>query len=404
MVTRELKPSQVRGLLLLLVLVPLIPTVLLVRLMITVVESERTAARESAEAFYSQSLRVSTSSLTNHLANSPVQPSGDNEAAVKAIHDFYRETFGSEVDIRVVEHGALPGKDYLAQQTLAPPWQKWRVILIPATGRAPGSTDLFKDYGWIAGSGLVVTLIIAAVAAVALYSQLRLNKLESNALATVAHELRTPLSSMQVLVDTLQHGGARNAERHGEYLELIAGQMRRLIGVTENFLTLSSAKSRNGNHAKESIFVAELLNDAVRNVIEAYPTAAGCLAVDAEPDLPAIRGDRVSLTSMFGNLIGNAVKHSERAPRVKISAKQVAGGVSVAISDNGPGIPKGDRAKIFERFYQSNQRLSRSREGCGLGLSIARAVAEAHAGRLTLEDSSSEGSTFAVWLPATARH
>ena len=127
--------------------------------------------------------------------------------------------------------------------------------------------------------------------------------------------------------------------------------------------------------------------------------------MDVPPDLPDLQVDRDAIVEALLNLLQNAVKHSP-APR-RIARPRPASGRSIglAVEDNGPGIAKRDRKRIFEKFYQVDTRLSSPTQGkvdrgSGLGLSIVRAVARAHGGRVEVESEVGHGSRFTLWLPA----
>ncbi len=115
--------------------------------------------------------------------------------------------------------------------------------------------------------------------------------------------------------------------------------------------------------------------------------------------LYTIRGDETQLTSMFSNLVENAVKYTPPDGRVEVSGSSNESEVVVRISDTGIGIPEKNLARIFERFYRVDKARSKETGGTGLGLSIVRHVAENHGGRVTVESSLGEGSAFTVYLP-----
>ena len=112
-----------------------------------------------------------------------------------------------------------------------------------------------------------------------------------------------------------------------------------------------------------------------------------------------VRGDETQLTSMFSNLVENAVKYTPVGGRVEVTAESDEGEVVVRVSDTGIGIPEKSLARIFERFYRVDKARSKETGGTGLGLSIVRHIAENHGGHVTVESTPGEGSTFTVRLP-----
>jgi two-component system sensor histidine kinase SenX3 len=119
--------------------------------------------------------------------------------------------------------------------------------------------------------------------------------------------------------------------------------------------------------------------------------------------LYTVPGDETQLHSMFTNLVDNAVKYTPPGGRVEVSGTSGESGVTVRISDTGIGIPEGKLPRIFERFYRVDKARSKETGGTGLGLSIVRHVAENHGGRVTVESTPGEGSTFTVFLPRRRR-
>jgi two-component system, OmpR family, sensor histidine kinase SenX3 len=112
-----------------------------------------------------------------------------------------------------------------------------------------------------------------------------------------------------------------------------------------------------------------------------------------------VRGDETQLTSMFTNLVDNAVKYTPPGGRVEVTGGLEGSEIVIRVSDTGIGIPEGKLPRIFERFYRVDKARSKATGGTGLGLSIVKHIAENHGGRVTVESTSGEGSTFTVYLP-----
>ncbi len=238
----EIKPKQLRALLLLLVLVPFIPLVLMLRFMVDALESTRTVAMERTSRVYQQALSSALSSLEKHLATAP------KPARAERVFEFYRELFSSEIEVWLIDASgnpalpeSRPGGPLVAQislKTIGQPWQV-QLHLVDQSSVNDSVREQFRTYAWTAGIVAVGICIIAAGAGIAVNRQLRLHELKNTSVATVAHELRTPLASMRMLVDTLREGRYTDEQQVAEYLDLIASENLRLSRLTDNFLTLS---------------------------------------------------------------------------------------------------------------------------------------------------------------------
>ena len=253
-----------------------------------------------------------------------------------------------------------------------------------------------------------VVVIVAAVAVTTLLGvrlmrrQVAIARLKNDLAATVSHELKTPLASMRVLVDTLLESRQMNEQQVQEYLELIARENERLSRLVQNFLTFSRMERK--QHALRFALVSprEIVDSAI-NAASDRLDAPGCrLEVQVDPDLPDVVADSDALTTALVNLLDNACKYSEEIKTINVKARTENGRVVFSVQDNGIGIPPKELKKVFRDFYQVDQRLSRERGGCGLGLSIVKFIVEAHGGTVSVESQPGRGSTFAIAIPAAA--
>ncbi len=257
-------------------------------------------------------------------------------------------------------------------------------------------------YMWAAGLGITVILTAALVMAAFLSRQARLARLKNDLIATVSHELKTPLSSMRVLIDTLVEGRCRDERQAGEYYGMIARENERLSRVIDNFLTFSRMERKGVAFDFAAVDVAEAVAAAAESVRERF-SRPGCeLSVDVAPHLPAVHADRDALVTVLLNLLDNAYKYTPDDKRISLRAWRDGGEVCLAVRDNGVGLSRRAARRAFDRFYQVDQRLSRAAGGCGLGLSIVKFIVDAHGGSIDVTSRAGEGSTFTVRLPAGA--
>lgn len=402
MILHEIKPKQLRALLLLLVLVPFIPMVLMLRFMLDALAGEREAALERAAGVYQQTLVNAGPSLTKHLANK-----GGGSQPEDA-RKFFRGLFDREIEIAIFDSGGRvvagpaspPGKSVARAplRHLDLPWHA-QLYLVDDKAIRESVRAQFKVYAWIALITATAICAIAGIAGIAVNRQLRLHELRNTSVATVAHELRTPLASMRLLVDTLREGRCRSEEQRREYLDILAAENLRLSRLTDNFLTHS--RLDRGQHAFTFAPVA------VRGVIEqavaalrARLHAPGCdFTLDVVEPLPELVADRDGLLTVLSNLLENAIKYTGEKKQITLRVRSTAESVVFTVTDNGVGLARAERKQIFEPFFQADQKLNRVREGCGLGLAIVHEIVVAHGGSIEVESEVGKGSMFAVTLP-----
>ena len=265
---------------------------------------------------------------------------------------------------------------------------------------AAASERQIAAYIWTGVLGIVLIAIAALLVGRHLVRQVKLTRLKNDFIATVSHELKTPLSSMRVLVDTLVEGHYRDQQQVREYLQLIAGENKRLTHLIDNFLTFSRMERNKRAFEFADIDPGEVATAAAELVRNRF-AAHGCeFDVDIAPKLPEIAGDRDALVTVLLNLLDNACKYSENNKQISLRAYESNGNVLFEVRDNGIGLSRRAARKIFDRFYQVDRSLSRNAGGCGLGLSIVKFIVEAHRGSVSVKSELGTGSTFTVKLPA----
>jgi len=218
-------------------------------------------------------------------------------------------------------------------------------------------------------------------------------------LADISHELRTPLTSIQGFAQAIAEGEASGAAI-APAANIIQRESRRLMRMVEGLLQVARLQSGAQELASERIDPAALLASA-RTALEPQAVDAG-VSFDfaTSPDLPSVRGDPDRLAQLFLNLLDNAVKHSPRGGHVRVDAMRDDRHAVVRVRDEGSGLPQGAEKRLFRRFYRGD---NAQRDGAGLGLAIAQAIAEAHGGSITARNiDGGRGAEFTVRLPASS--
>ena len=219
-------------------------------------------------------------------------------------------------------------------------------------------------------------------------------------IASVSHDLRTPLTSLRLLVDAIDDDLVTDPAMHRDYLRRISTNVHALSALIDDLFELSRLESGDIRWTLERVMLDEL----VRETIDAMrPHAeAGAVAVRAElaPSLAAAQANPEQIQRVLFNLIQNAIRHTPADGSVVVrAAPATAGVIEIEVSDTGPGIAGDDRDHVFEPFFQGAGDGSRSDGGAGLGLAISRAIIEAHGGRMWLADAE-RGTCVRFRLPS----
>ncbi len=224
-------------------------------------------------------------------------------------------------------------------------------------------------------------------------------------MADASHELRTPVAILRGEAEVTLSQAERSPQEYRQTLAVLREESQRLAHIIEDLFTLARADAGQYPLTLREVYLDEVAAEAlVRARSLALPKRIK-LTSTIEPDLPVL-GDEALLARMLLNLLDNAIKYSPPDSVVVLSCRGEGEQYVVSVSDNGPGIPAELQPRIFERFFRADKARSRSdREtgGAGLGLSIARWIAEAHQGQLVLTHSDNSGSTFTATFPARPR-
>jgi signal transduction histidine kinase len=229
----------------------------------------------------------------------------------------------------------------------------------------------------------------------------RLSALRADFVSLVSHELRSPLAAVIGAAQTLQgRWRSLRPEQRDAFLSLIGDETARLAALVVDVLDTSRIEAGTFTYRFEDVDLSRLLEDVVESAALSQQEVE--ILVSAGPGLSTIRGDRGRLRQVLANLVENAVKYSPEGGTVGVRATLENGTASIAVSDRGPGIAEDQQARIFEKFGRADL-PGGSKPGTGLGLFIARSIAEAHGGSLEVESVPDEGATFTLRLPAGHR-
>jgi signal transduction histidine kinase len=254
-------------------------------------------------------------------------------------------------------------------------------------------------------TGILVVAVMGMLGLLAvrvLRRQVALARLKNDLTATVSHELKTPLSSQRVLVDTLLESEKIDEQKAREYLQLIAQENERLSRVVQNFLTFSRMERKKHTFDFVPAPPRQIVDRAVNAVRERFASPGCSFEVRVEDDLPEVMADPEALSTALINLLDNAFKYSEDIKHIVLRVCAKDGRVFFSVRDNGIGIAARETRNIFQPFHQIDPRLSRKGSGCGLGLNIVQNIVKAHGGELSVDSAPGRGSTFTFSLRPVA--
>ena len=227
----------------------------------------------------------------------------------------------------------------------------------------------------------------------------KLEKVRTEFVANVSHELKTPLTAIKGFVETLKTSAKDDPAAVEHFLDIIDKQTQRLESLVNDLLILSAIESK---EVKMNI-VPESLNRIIQTVIalnkKAIEDKGHQVTVDIPNDLPRVLVDRQRIEQVFLNLLDNAVKFTPPQGKITIQARLQKPYVCIEVKDNGVGIPAEHLSRVFERFYRVDRARSREAGGTGLGLAIVRHIVLAHQGTVEVESKADVGSTFRIFLP-----
>ncbi|ANY74852.1 two-component system histidine kinase PnpS [Paenibacillus ihbetae] len=232
----------------------------------------------------------------------------------------------------------------------------------------------------------------------------RLERMRSEFVANVSHELKTPLAAVKGFAETLLGGGVSDEKTARSFLQIIYDESERLNRLIGDILELSSIESKRVQMDYSPIHLQAFFE----TISEMMRTVAEKKRISLELDVPEelfMEGDEDKLRQIFMNLLSNAINYTQEGGRVKLTAREKLHNgqsediVQFIVKDSGIGIPKKDLPRIFERFYRVDKARSRGSGGTGLGLSIVKHLVDMHHGRIHVESELGVGSSFIIELP-----
>ena len=223
-----------------------------------------------------------------------------------------------------------------------------------------------------------------------------LDRIKSDFVSTVSHDLRSPLTAILGYVELLERVGPIN-ERQRNFIQRVQTSVRNITELINDLLDLGRIEA-GFNERKVSLSIKNLLQYSVENLRSPLEEKKLTLRQEVASHLPNIFGDSVRLRQVIDNLLGNAIRYSSEGGEIIVVAKEENDQIIFRVEDSGCGIPAADRPHIFEKFYRASN-VVENVSGSGLGLAIVKSIVENHQGRVWVDSIEGEGSAFTVVLP-----
>jgi len=227
----------------------------------------------------------------------------------------------------------------------------------------------------------------------------RMDRMRTDFVANVSHELKTPLTLIRGYIETLEDRAMDDRKTAAKFISIIKEHADRLGNIVNDLLSLSELELSDDSVHKTEFDLKELIDEISLGFGRVLAEKKQTLTVSSQEGDLRIRADYDKIEQVFVNLIDNAIKYTKESGCIELSLVEQDRAVCINVQDNGIGIPKEHRDRVFERFYRVDKARSRDLGGTGLGLSIAKHIVLAHNGKITIESELNKGTEISVTLP-----
>ena len=251
---------------------------------------------------------------------------------------------------------------------------------------------------------LMIVLAIAMALGVFLVAgaaarEVRVAELKSNFVASVSHDLKTPLALIQLFAETLELGRVRTPDRAQEYYRIINVEAKKLTRLIENILDFSRMEAGLRPYRIEPADLRESLTKVLARMETQFSQGNFAITTTIDPHLPRVLADEGAAEQAIENLLANAMKYSGESKTIEVEARRADGHIVVSVTDHGIGISRREQGRIFRKFYRVQRDLGGGPQGTGLGLAIVDHTMRGHGGFVRVESEPDRGSTFSLYFP-----
>jgi signal transduction histidine kinase len=286
----------------------------------------------------------------------------------------------------------------------AAPYEQHREIWGLRTSYGPQPIPEIVSASTRPQQALMIVLAIAMALGVFLVAgaaarEVRVAELKSNFVASVSHDLKTPLALIQLFAETLELGRVRTPERAQEYYRIINGESKKLTRLIENILDFSRMEAGLRPYRMEPADLRESVTKVLSRMETQLSQGKFELTTDIAPELPHILADERAAEQAIENLLANAMKYSGESRTIEVAARRAGDHIVVSVTDHGIGITRREQSRIFRKFYRVQRELGGGPQGTGLGLAIVDHTMRGHGGFVHVESEPDQGSTFSLHFP-----
>lgn len=286
----------------------------------------------------------------------------------------------------------------------AAPYEQQREIWGLRTGYGPQAIPEIVNASTRPQMALMVVLAVAMALGVFLVAgaaarEVRVAELKSNFVASVSHDLKTPLALIQLFAETLELGRVRTPERAQEYFRIINGEAKKLTRLIENILDFSRMEAGLRPYRMEPADLGDLVTRVLARMETQFSQGNFVVNTQIASSLPRVLADEGATEQAIENLLANAIKYSGDARRIEVQARRAGAHLEVSVTDHGIGISRREQARIFRKFYRVQRDLGGGPQGTGLGLAIVDHTMRGHGGFVRVSSEPQQGSTFTLHFP-----
>jgi two-component system phosphate regulon sensor histidine kinase PhoR len=293
--------------------------------------------------------------------------------------------------------------EFIVVQRFPSSLYKWRLQLAPQAAAfyaAQAERQRFSEWLLIPPAFAIIVFGLAVLYLV-MVRERRLNRLKSEFIANVSHELKTPLALIRMFTELLSMSRVRDAEKAKQYYEIILRETERLTALIDNVLDFAKIERGKSEYEFKTTDLGKVAEPAIEMYRHRAAEAGVRLEYAADPDLPAVRADGDAITLLLINLVDNALKYGVGTDVIGVALRRDGRHVTLEVLDRGAGIPAHHLKRIFDRFYryQASDLDTHGHRGSGIGLSLVRHIAKAHGGLVSVTSTPGVETRFSVRFP-----
>ncbi len=247
---------------------------------------------------------------------------------------------------------------------------------------------------------LFIVILFFVYALFVILKQRRLSEIQTDFINNMTHEFKTPIATIAISTEVLKDPTiVHKPERLLSYTTIIENENQRLRQQVERVLQMARLESQEIELKKEHLDIHDVIREAVSRINLALQGKNGTINLELDATSSRVNVDKLHMTNVFFNLLDNAVKYTDREPKINIRTRSTDGTISIEVADNGTGISPEDQRKVFHRFYRVPTGNRHDVKGFGIGLNYVKLVVASHQGKITLQSQPGVGSTFTITLP-----